>query len=323
MTHSPPQMPPSSASSLEGATDAADCAAPAPYQPPLDLRPYLLPPLRNWWLVLLAVGLAFALGLGIVTTTEPAYEVSALVAPKSEPSSTTRQGRGLFSSLLPASAQPSFEKLKVLISSPRVLEQMQRDAGILQIIYASRWDDTKRQWRPAAEGGLKKWWRRFIGAQPPPPPSIHTLSQDLAEAIVIKGDQDFPTFTRISYEHADPQFAIWLVTELVGRADALLKKEKLHESTAQLTYLRNRLERESAQEYRQFLMELISEKDKELMLISDDGPYAIDYITSFTASERPSRPNHRKILGMFTTVGLVIGICLAFVLEGVRQRMFW
>lgn len=323
MTHSPQDGRADSQLDGQGVAAAAIVGAAPVRRPPLDLKPYVLPLLRGWWLVLLVFGLAFGLGLRTVKTATPTYEVSALIASKTGSSSAGALNSGLLASLLPQTKNSGFEKFKVLISSPTVLEQLQEDMGILQIVYQSSWDEAKGDWRPIQESEYDRRWRELVQMPPPSPPSIEKLSKSLASAIVIENDELFSSFTRITYEHHDPKFATWLVKELVARADTVLKREKRQELDQQLLYLKGRLELVNAQEYRQFLMELISQQDKELMLISSDGPYAIEYVTEFTASEQPKHPNVTRTLGMHAAAGLVLGIGLAFLLDGMRRRLFW
>lgn len=261
--------------------------------------------------------------------TTPKYRGMMLVAPASGGliGSESKSGPlGTFSTLLgrPQDITP-FDIYLKYYRSLELAEMMDKQHGLMKIVFANQWDQSSQSWRlrrgvvPGVTGALR-WTFRIPGDSRP---TMDDLRAYLERAIVITpGDgQDMQTITA---DDRDRVFARNLIFWAHQSAETLTKRRMQKSTVANIEYLKQKLQVVSQSEQRLALGSLLIAQESQLMLLQSWNGYASDVIEAASASARPVTPNPPLMIVMGLLGGLVVGgfISVVRMLVGVPPGSF-
>jgi hypothetical protein len=106
----------------------------------------------------------------------------------------------------------------------------------------------------------------------------------------------------------------------VALANELIRTRVLEESSRNIGYLNRQLARTSELELRQVMYGIIESETKTLMLASGRAEYAFQIVDPAVPPEIRVRPHPALMVLVGTSLGTLIGIVAAFVLDGLRRR---
>lgn len=287
---------------------------------PADTRltgAHLLKGLWNSMALILATTLiGMALAYYMVRTTPPRYTITMAISP-SENSDAPGGGLNLSSlssaaSLLSGGAGGD-KKLNDFVESLRsidVARTLMRDDRITQHFFGKRRPDGT--WQPPSSlmSRASATYKELMGQPGWTPPSPYRLSQILAGRLTREVTFD-SNIQRISYRDADPAFGVYFVTRATEVADASITERTQRRLALEQKYVQSQLLTTQVADYRSYLLNLMSQNEKQLMRLASAKPYAFTLITSAYASDAPTSPSPTLYMIMGMMGGLCLGVAIA------------
>ena len=281
---------------------------------------------RLWWLPL-AAGIAGAVAAILwLRCLEPRFTAVMVVAPLAE------RGTAGMGTRLPA-AEPGngparqvpahdevlsdFGRFLALLRAVTVAEALAEDPAILHGAFAPMWNGRERRWQapPGFGPALRRLLARLAGQPGRDVPDADLLARHLAREVEIVRIGE-TALRRITYRHADRDFALTLLTRLHRLADGRLRAEAARRTKIQIAHLRSRLDRVTQAEHRRVLADLLAGYERVLLLLEVDLPFAADVIEPPHAGPVPDGPDPAVIVPLAASAGLAFGSFLLFAWMG-------
>lgn len=141
------------------------------------------------------------------------------------------------------------------------------------------------------------------------------LADYLAKRISI-GSVGGTNLRQITYQHADPLFANYLLSQIHIVADKQIRDGLLNRANRRIEYLNNAIAQTANPDHRKALTSLLMEQEKTRMMVTMDEFYAADVIEAPSTKTKPTWPNIP-----LTLIGcLMIGMLLGFVSHTARKN---
>lgn len=305
-------------------------------QPPL--LPRLLAPLkRRWWLMPAGALLLLALVLVHLLRAQPVWtaQMTVYAAPTSEGLAARRGGLaglaagiggglgGLGSVLGGSEAAPPFRYFLDGLATPDVAARLAADDEIMRTVFSSEWDAVGRRWREPPRGLLGGARALVFGVLGLPvtgwvPPDAARLRLYIEDRVAVRSSVRSPLVT-ISHVHGDPVFAARFLEQLVGAADAELRRAQAARTAANINYLMGQLRQTREADTRMSLVEALSAEERSAMLTAVPMAYAAETFAKPAVGRWPSSPRPLPLLAAALVVGLLLGAAVALWL-GWRER---
>ena len=149
------------------------------------------------------------------------------------------------------------------------------------------------------------------------PPSVNLLAVYLEKELKIS-DVPLTGMRRIVYRHEDPAFAVQLLRWMHEEADGLIREEAQDRTTRQIKYIEEKLATVFVAEHRLSLTQLLSEQEKQMMMIQVDLPFAARMIEPPTVSDRPTSPNPIINIALGIIGGGILGVFIVLLAGALR-----
>lgn len=288
-----------------------------------------MPLRRSWWLPL-AGGIAGAVAAVLwLRFSEPRFAAVMVVAPLAD------QGMAAMGTRLP-SADPSgaavpaapqdealsdFGRFLALLRSSSAAETLAADPVVLRGAFASMWDGREERWRPPSGIGpaLRRLLAELAGQPGWSPPDADRLARHLAQEVEVSRIGE-TALRRITYRHADREFALLLLDRLRSFADGHLRSEAARRTTAQTAHLQGRLDGVTQADHRHALAGLLVGYERVQLLLEVDLPFAADVIEPPHAGSLPDAPDPAVIVPLAMAAGLVFGSFVRHARAGAWRR---
>lgn len=287
---------------------------------------------EGWRLVSVTIAVFIFVGIFLVNTTTSTYTAKFVIGPAPVIGGGATNVSGLGGMLggfdlgmLGGTSETSdFQYFLELVGSVGLANRLDAKSNMLQQYYAQQWNRDEQDW--SKPKGLMFWSKELIkksiNLAAWLPPSTTRLAADLKEAVVISKDTK-TNFSTMRFEHESPEFAEFLLSEIVQEADMMIRTIELERSQKFSSYLEERLGEASQLDIRQSLISLLSDEERKLMMLSSDLPYAIRVIDGPVVSEKPTSPRPKIVLPLMAFLGFVVGSVMAILLMGIGQgRLF-
>jgi len=282
--------------------------------------------IRGWYLVVLAVVIGVVQGTWGLHNYVPSYEARMILTPSSSSSSGSGGGaanaaQGLARTLgvsLPGSTEvTNIDRFQALLGSLRLAERLQQRYGLMQVMFAGRWDEKRQRWlRP---GGTRFEWeqsiRGFLNLGTWHEPDLETLARAVKGMVAFgtagegRSAADKQGLVELSVRYGDPETALFLLTTIFHETDALLREQERQHIIEQRDYIEERLASSARQDSRQVLFGMLSEAEHKAMLLQSDLPYVARILEPPYASREPLPPNVLRyftpLLGWFAVAALL------------------
>jgi len=147
--------------------------------------------------------------------------------------------------------------------------------GVPQKIFESLWDKEKRQWRapPGVWPSLKRGVSRSLGFTPWSPPNSGDVAEFLKKSVTVGTDKR-TLITRIEFSDHDRDFSKFLLLTVHSQAESLLREQAQRRTRIMIAHLIHELATVTVTEQREALIQLLSQQEKQMMMIDDNLPYA-------------------------------------------------
>jgi uncharacterized protein involved in exopolysaccharide biosynthesis len=152
------------------------------------------------------------------------------------------------------------------------------------------------------------------------PPTLWFIVQQFKEGVVKIQKDTHRGATTVAVEWTDPVTAARWANGFVALANELIRTRVLEESSRNIGYLNRQLARTSEIELRQVMYGIIESETKTLMLASGRAEYAFQIVDPAVPPEIRVRPHRALMVLVGASLGTLIGIVAAFVLDGLRRR---
>lgn len=178
-----------------------------------------------------------------------------------------------------------------VLQSRRLVEDFIKRYVALDTLFAPG-EEPKTLWR-----GVKRFRERFL--------NIRESSRDGTTTIEI-------TWT-------DPETAALWANQFIALANELMRARALEESNRNLAYINEQLKRTDVVELREVLNDIIETETKRQMLASGRIEYAFTVVDPAVAPEIRSSPKRTLMVLVGGTVGFVIGVVVALIINSVAR----
>jgi hypothetical protein len=275
---------------------------------------------KHWLVVVAGCGFGFLVALTYLTTTTPAYEVSAVVSPVGE---LTREneaegsiGGGLASLAglnLRSSQVTRIDRFLLLLFSARVAEQLESNTHVMSVIFPKDWDDAQKRWvKPSPSFFQLGIWgiRRALGRPEWTAPTAYDFANYLQTKIQValtSPERGLPIY-RLTIDDPDPDFASKLLSEAIRESDNVVREIDAGASAQRILYIERQLGSVTSVEHRQALIALLADQERTLMLAAPNQTYAAELLEPVHASSRPIKPRVDIIVALGVFLGLVLGM---------------
>ncbi len=313
-------------------------ARPARQQPPqpapgdvyrLDL--ILRDLLRNWYLILAGGALGLFMALGIGALKGPSYTATMIVSPIIDDPLNKVQFYGSSYSFADSSPvlgrfggnQPNeFDQFIVLLNSHRVAEVLEEEHQVSRIFFSSLWDEERETWR--RPDGLrflvKNAARRLFGYpdwQPPQSKDVQAYLQDNLKISPVSGG----AMRAISLSGSEPEHLARVLSWLFVKTSTLLRDERNAALRANIAYLQERIGQSRIDIYRDSLISLLSDQERELMLSQTEQPFGAVLLEPPTRPRAPSGPEPLLLIAALVLAGLLLTSLCVLGVTLPRRRM--
>lgn len=271
----------------------------------IDLRFLGRTILRARWFALLAFVLGAGYGYWMLAKFDPSYQAFMVVSPSrssetasSDASPAIGAARALGLAFGDRGAI-NFDRLTQLIGSLQLAERLQRKYGLMQTIFADGYDGESKTWRRPSDAAFerKEYLRALLRQTLWRPPDIDMLADYLKAAVNVRNMDPLP-FVKLSYGHADPVMARFILEIVYAEADALLREQDLLENSRRKAYLQDQLNKVTVQDIRAVLLRLLTSAEQSAMLLESNLPYAARIV------EPPRAPVQTEAANLFRIVGI-------------------
>lgn len=191
-----------------------------------------------------------------------------------------------------------------ILKSRALIDQFIADKKLLPVLFNERWDAKNGRWKshdstilelidgvPTANDGYERFNKK-----------IRRVEEDRRSGLVT-----------LSIEWSNPEQSAEWASELVNRANALLRSTAIERSQKSLNFLQEQAKKSTELEVRQAVFKLIDSELKREMFAQVNEDYAFKVIDPPVVPERKLRPKR----SLFAILGFLIGgaLSLAFVVR--------
>jgi uncharacterized protein involved in exopolysaccharide biosynthesis len=239
--------------------------------------------------------LGAALGLAWGLTTDRLYQASTLLSPVLDDGSGGRLGGlgsiasqyGGLASLagINVSGGGKKEEAIAVLQSQLLTERYIKEANLLPILFADKWDASAGQWKSTAAGQVPTVWagNRYFRT------SIRQVTSDAKTGLVV-----------LSIKWKDPKLAASWANDLVRLTNEYLRDKAIDESQRNIRYLNAQANQASAVEIRRAIYSLLEDELNREMVARGRAEFALKTVDPAFVPEKPSSlgPITLAILGL-------------------------
>jgi uncharacterized protein involved in exopolysaccharide biosynthesis len=261
----------------------------------------------GWKQIASTTMIASAIAIAVAFLMTPVYEASVLLAVSTEDDEGIK-GQGLSKLVSQFGAASDFldvggsanQKAEALATlQSRVLtETYIREQNLLPILFASKWDAARGEWKvkdPEKQPTLWDGNKLFVK-------KIRVVTEDRKSGLV---------FMTISWKYKE--LAARWATDLVARTNAYLRDKALANSSRHIDYLNEELKHTSVLELQSAIFRLLEGEIKKTMMARGNIEYAFKTIDPAVVPQERARPRRWLIWISGTLAGAFFGVMLALI----------
>jgi capsular polysaccharide biosynthesis protein len=282
----------------------------APYPPPPDSS-FLNGLLGTLWRYKFAIGAATLVCTAAATAlsfvVDDRYQASVVLSSVSEDSTSGRLGGlasiasqlgGLASLGLSAASSSQKQESLATLQSEALTERFINQNNLLPILYASKWDPIKRDWKPMPREEIPTPWKanEFFKRH------IRNVSSDTKTGL---------TTLKITWK--DPNQAASWANGLVKMTNEYLRRKAIQETDANINYLKDQLSRSTIIAVQNAISSVLESEMNKSMLAQGNEEFALKVIDPAEAPERRISPIPALWILMGFLLGLIGSTLVAFV----------
>lgn len=264
------------------------------------------------WLIVVTAMITTAGAAGLAFVMKPVYRAEVVLAPVAEEQDSGLAGRasqfGGLASLaginIGGGGGGQAQQAMATLRSRAFSDAFIKDEKLMPVLFSQRWDDAKQAWRTDAQGKPPTDWDAFRAFD-----SVRKITEDKKSGMTI-----------LSIEWRDPVAAAAWANRLVERINRHQKHEAIREAEQNIAYLKEQLRQTSLVEMQQVIYRLIEAQTKNIMLANVRDEFAFKVIDPAVAPQERIKPKRRLMVVLGGTVGLMLGVFLAFFLSFIKNQ---
>lgn len=287
---------------------------------------------RKWTIAVIGASGVFAM-LAAGAVSEPDYTVKMIIMPPPDggASSLLSQFGSLASAAssltgikVPGADNPNFSAVLQMLNSPRVYAEADRRYGLFRLFYPTRWDDAHKTWivRITTLGAIISGMKQVFHIPVHDTPNEDDLARLLKSRLEIS-PVEFTNLYDVSLRYKDPQVAAQFLNWDLNTADSMIRAAALARIRGEIEYVDQRLKTITVDEHRRVLGELLASLERQNMIISGGGNYAVFVVQSPTVVARPSLTALVLQLLLGLVVGAAIAIAAVLLLPANMHKVRW
>jgi len=281
----------------------------------IDLRELFRTLWTGRWTIALVTAAFVALAVIYLHVATYRYTAELVLTPTQSSNTSRLGGLGGLASLAGVSLpqdqkEMSFSLYQQGVHSRGLADALARHKPLMRVVFANEWNVDAGRWQQprgamsSMVGALKNIlgvpvyeWRTPDGAR---------LQTYLKREVGVAEDMKKP-FVTLTFDHKDPEFAVYFLNTLNVELDNILRQKALERATSNIAYLSEQLSRVTITEHRAAIAESLSEQEKQKMAASSSAPFAADPFGTASASLRPTSPRPPLVLIMSLIGGVMLG----------------
>lgn len=282
---------------------------------------------RRKWLICAMTLAGLLVAYGAVLVGERRYTVKMALGPPIDSGSGGGASSSLAgalsgaASLLGGGAGGGDRRMSEFIESVHSIDVatiLMKDTRIVEHLFADEWDAQARSWRPPGGlvNGLRRTYRAVMRIPAWTPPSPYRLARVLDGRLKLQATLD-SAIKHIYLEDRDPEFAVYLLDRVTAVADDVMRVRSESALLNQQDYIKSQLAQTLIKDYRAYLLDLMSQNDKQLMRLASARPHSVTVVSKPYSSDAPTSPAATLYLMLGVLGGFFLGcawVMLRFVL---------
>jgi uncharacterized protein involved in exopolysaccharide biosynthesis len=247
------------------------------------------------------------------------YSVSIQLAPVVNSNSEIAGRLGALSSLAGVNLgqDPNgqlFDLYREGLKSRAAADRLAQIPSLMQRVFEDQWSEKEGVWHepPSEFRPILNFLRSILGipVKPWSPPTGEQVYEILQRQLDVIQDTKSPIVV-VTIEQSDPGTGAELLLALSDTVDRTLRERALARADQYITYLTQQLNRVTASEIRQALIENLSQQEKIRMMANAGRSFVSDVFSGPSVSPYPSSPNVSLVLGFALVFGVITGLSLA------------
>ncbi len=286
--------------------------------------------LRNWYLVLGAGLAALLLASFVIAGLGPTYTASMIVTPSTEGALNKVQFYGNSYSFADddpilgrfgGSKPNNFDHFIVLLNSNRIAEVLEERYGVSRLLFGNLWDQESQSWRKpdGLAFRVKAFVRGLFGYPEWKAPRAKNVRQYLRKHLDVS-PVSRGAMRSVSLSGKDPEHLASILMWLFENTSALLRDERNAALRNNIAYLQDRLGQARIDIYRESLISLLADQERQLMLSQTDQPFGVVLLEPPVKPDAPSGPDPLLLLFAAGLAGLCLGGLLVLSVTLPRRR---
>ncbi|WP_282249860.1 Wzz/FepE/Etk N-terminal domain-containing protein [Vibrio campbellii] len=285
----------------------------------IDLREFLKALWKGKWIIIVTTFL-FAAGSVLYALNLPnIYKADALLAPAESSSGGGLSkmagqlgGLAALAGVNLGGSDTSQTDLAVQVMKSRQFIEMfisKRDL-LIPVMAAKDWDLVNNKLildDDLYDSSTGKWLRKPDGLRGAKPTSQEAFEVFRKEILNVNQDKDSGLYT-ISVKHYSPYVAQQWVNWLVKDINKVMRERTIAETSQNLTYLNNQLQKTAVADMQSTFYKLIEEQTKSLMLAEVQDEFVFKVVDPAVVPEVKDSPKRALICIVFSFVGLLLGV---------------
>ena len=276
-----------------------------PPEEPINWSEYWRMLVKNRKLIGIITAASTLIALLIAFLLPPIYRAEVLLAPvtqdKSEGLSAIASQYGDLAALAGINVGPGKDKTSEYIAalkSRSLSVSYIKEANLMPVLFASKWDDAKKQWKNSADAPTE--WKAF----------------ELWENGIRRVNLDKRTgLVTLIVEWTDPALAAKWANDFTRHVNTRLRTEAIEDAEKSIAYLGKQLPTTTSVEVQQAIYRLIETQTKKKMVASTREEYAFTTIDPAVTPERKHRPRRTTLVFTGLLLGLVGGVIVAIIVS--------
>jgi uncharacterized protein involved in exopolysaccharide biosynthesis len=257
---------------------------------------------------LASIAASLLAGVLYLASSRPAYVAAAIVYPAADTDARPPGTLGGLALLDSVTSPPTpFQKFLAILHTPRFVEAIDQRLHLAQKMFPDEWDAASNRWRP--QPGLFSWAERTAGGTTPEFDPLRALIRVFRQDLRITETDKRNSITEISFTSPDRQISDETLKAGLETAQTLLIEQETALLTQEIAYLENQLETVQLAEHRTELARLLTERERQMMLLKA-GAYGAQILQPVYTPPQPERPSIRLTLLLAACAGAALGIAI-------------
>ncbi|HCU53927.1 MAG TPA: hypothetical protein DIC36_06500, partial [Gammaproteobacteria bacterium] len=212
---------------------------------------------------------------------------------------------------LSGNADAQTQRALATLKSRALTQSFMKEAGVLQVMYSSMWDEKTKTWKDTS-------W--FGSSDKPAGPSMEGAYRAFDGIRTVQFDRK-TNLTTVIIDWGDPKLAAQWANQLVKHVNAKLQGDAIKDAERNIDYLRKQLAKNATVEIQQASYNLIEAQMKTIMVASTREDYAFKVIDPAVVPEQKLKPSRRLVVMVGFILGLMAGMAAVFLQPHIQPHV--